>query len=190
MAEFKLLSPRLAAHWEKPFDKLPDDLKDAVREALPFTSWDGLNVYGRQNQIGSHDYQHDPATEAARELDFNLRSRIGDLERERRELELMRATSPLERESQKRQFAEVDAEIAAIEKQLLAPTTTDETKKQRSARLLKRLKELRAAGSTSPTKTLAAEFGISGSLVRRIIRNSKPEKKPKPGSIASVLKRK
>lgn len=189
MADFEPLRPRLKQYWSTPFDELPDDLKEAVSKVYHFSSWDLLSSEWRQKRADESDYEKTPANRAAIELDFNLRSQIGDLERERRDLELMRATSPLERESQVRQFAEIDAQIAAIEKQLLAPTAINETSKQRNARLLARRKELRVAGVHNPTKTLAQEFGISDSLVRRILRNTKPTKKPKSTAIASLLPR-
>ena len=125
---------------------------------------------------------NDPANKEWLEHDFSLVARIHDLERERRSLELMRATSPLELESQNRQFEKIDAQISAIHAERNAPATTTETPKQRNARLLKRRKELVAARVNNPTLTLAKEFGISDGLVRRIIRESKPKPK-KPGGI-------
>lgn len=104
------------------------------------------------------------------------------LQRDLRELELMRAVTPLERESQVRQLLDIRERIAVIDAQMNAPETRNETTKQRNTRLQKRRKELRAAGVANPTQILVVEFGISDSLVRRILRGAKPKPK-KPGGI-------
>jgi len=182
LAVFRTLSPRLGLYWSIRFEELPDDLRDDVQRALPLVSWNELAGNSRKAQIAIYDYEKNPANLAARELDFSLYARISGLKSERRELEIMRATSPLQLESQKRQLAEIDAQIAAIEAERSAPAKRTETPKQRDTRLLKRRKELRAAGINNPTQTLANEFEISEGLVRRIVRESKPKPK-KPGGI-------
>lgn len=179
MAGYIPLEALLAPYWEADFSELPKELQERVRvEFFPFT-WDSLSFRHRREYVQQHDFLRDPTNEKLNEHYFNLGAELADLTRQRHRLELMNIVSPLELESQQRQLAAIDARESAINAEL-APqfaTPVGETTKQRNDRLKKRRKELRAAGSTNPTKTLAQEFEISESLVRRILRGPKAKAK-------------
>ncbi len=96
MAEFIPLTKKLESHWNKPFAKLPKGLAAEVKGAFsPFT-WNELGHAARVSIASQIDYNNDPAMEDERTAVWNLSVRLHDLEREKREIELLPANVPTE----------------------------------------------------------------------------------------------
>ena len=183
MSDYIPLKPRLEGHWSKPLADLPVELQEVVRSAFGPVTWDMFAVEQRKAKASDHDFYNDPANDAEIEWTQNFFSELLDLNTRRNRLEEMVPKTPLDMESQVRQLAEIDARLAAIDAELRAGfkggANPSETKKQRDARLVKRVKALRASGALNPTQQAVVEFGLTESYIRRILRAGKPPQKNK-----------
>lgn len=169
------LHAMLEEHGHKRRADLPADLRERLAKGLPeivWDDWDSLTEEGRRKQGVWWVAQHHPALETNRQKGFDLVSKICHTEKEIRELELMRAQTPLELESQKGQLAELNSRLKKLNGQIdsnKSPNPQGETPSQRKKRLRQKHDELKVAGTKNPTQQLASEEGVSASRIRQLI---------------------
>ena len=114
MTEFVPLASTLEGSFDKLLDQLPGELRARVERDLSPLPWDDLSIQQRRIAAEQWDYQHDPATEAERALDFQLIAEKLEIERQIREVELLAAQTPVERESKTRQLEELRGRLETV----------------------------------------------------------------------------
>ena len=141
-----------------------DQCHGVVIDLLPsWVVWDDLSEEQQRNAAEQWDAQHDPAFEAERQRIWSLGVQRHKLNRDLEQLDAMRATSPLERESRERQLTDLRIRLIQVEKELQGDP--DE-------RLLRRRDELKAKGVRNFNQQLAKEERISVSRVKQRIKRA------------------
>lgn len=82
MGDFDALTLAIEGRLDRPFSDLPDALRLRVEKDLWPLQWDDLSPEQRRSAALQLDYQHDPATERAREAWSEFFHRVGELQAE------------------------------------------------------------------------------------------------------------
>jgi len=126
-----LLMNALKNWFASPLETLPADVRARINRDFFPMSWDDLTQEQRKSVAAQRDYQHDPSTQEERGRIFDLTARQIEIEQDIRELELMAAHTPLERESKERQLTALRAKLQSTEAEIdrgatLKPTRDEE----------------------------------------------------------------
>ncbi len=175
MNNFVSLVAALGKWFDKPLDNLPENLRERMGgDIILLQLWNDLTPEQRRHTAAQWDYQHDPATADERTYYFDLFGQQDKIEREIREVGLLAASTPLERESKMRQLAELNTKLSGINEQLggrQKPAT--ETPSERQLRLRQWYNEEKSCrGERGAIVRTAAREGISRQTLSSIIKNS------------------
>jgi hypothetical protein len=96
MTDFVALAPAIVPHIEGKFADLPAELQALWKERIALFQWDELSAGQRVELAKQQDYEHDPATEPAREAMWVLMTERDDVQRQIDDLERVRAESVTE----------------------------------------------------------------------------------------------
>lgn len=112
--DFFSLSSRLEEWFDEPLESLPENLREQIRRDFVPLEWNELAPEQRHSIATQVDNQHNPKALAEFNKSFELNCQIIKVEREIRELELLSALTPLERESKRRQLDELKTELGGL----------------------------------------------------------------------------
>jgi len=139
---FDSLTKALEGWFDKSLAELPADKRERVERDFPHPErWDETDCVWRRTHSEQWDFRHDPATREEMQRGLDLVNEKFKIEGQMRELELMRAQTPLELESQKRQLADLRARLEVVSYKLETggreasnASTATETPRARRAR--------------------------------------------------------
>lgn len=121
MDKFVSLARELDKYFDGPASDIPSSLRALMEAAFPLGVWDNVSPDWRRHYAAQwDDQQHDPAKEDERKRAWNSMSEKNEIKRQIRELELMRAQTPLELESKSRQLQALEEKIRAVDEKVLA----------------------------------------------------------------------
>ena len=110
-AGFQSLEKALEGWFDRPLDELPDDKRQRIDKEFFSMPWNLLDGEQRRSAAAQLDYQNDPVTYREQERAFNLWCDVDDVETQIREVELLAARTPLERESKIRQLKDLKVQL-------------------------------------------------------------------------------
>ena len=86
MSDFVALTPLIEPQLDVTFAQLAPDVQSLWKDRISFFDWDTLSPVQRRNLASQQDYEHDPATEPARQAIWDLMVERDDVQRQIDEL--------------------------------------------------------------------------------------------------------